>query len=595
VQPLTVTENGTWDAPDGQAYDPVTVDVKAVTEPITITENGVYPVPKGGGLVEGETYTLKNNLNDIDPNDFMNFPLDSEFIEAYTIFRYSPNEALGLGYLTQEAASAILGREIVSGAWMITSPDVDFEKMYIYPIKLNGADGTLIDNNAGWVSVSAAEPVPAVSVTIPSPYDASAGYSLEELAPFFDIETKSLDGWGEITVNVAGGGGAELNIAYGDTAPEDTSKLWVKTSKPSAVKVASKLKKEASDNSTLEKLTTSFSEPRQYAIGSNVGNRIYLFGGYTTSYEASIEKYDIDADVTTRLSAALPEKGSKFSAATVGENIFIFGGESGIDSDVFDTIVKFNASTETISTLGIKLPTPLVDICAVSYGTKIYLFGGSQNMAGSMPVNTIHCLDTETFVLTTLSAVLPTAYSAISGINVGNSIYLFGGYPRTKSIFKFDCETETIVTLSATLPKAISSQCLAHWDNGIYLFGGSNYGGTNGILYFDIESESVITTNTILEVANYSQTAVVTDDSIYLAGGGSKTDGIYRFTPSMSIIVAVDNLQIHSTFEKNKFNLINTDTAQVEIGVNAVYKGNADGIGELVEASLHNGTSWVTI
>ena len=34
------------------------------------------------------------------------------------------------------------------------------------------------------------------------------------------------------------GGGVELNIAYGDTPPEDTSKLWVKTAEPNGVLIS---------------------------------------------------------------------------------------------------------------------------------------------------------------------------------------------------------------------------------------------------------------------------------------------------------------------------------------------------------------------
>ena len=38
--------------------------------------------------------------------------------------------------------------------------------------------------------------------------------------------------------SISGGGGGELNIAYGDTAPEDTSKLWVKTTEPDIVEIS---------------------------------------------------------------------------------------------------------------------------------------------------------------------------------------------------------------------------------------------------------------------------------------------------------------------------------------------------------------------
>lgn len=48
VEPLSVTSNGTYSAPTGTAYSPVTVSVPTLsTSAITLTENGVYSAPTG--------------------------------------------------------------------------------------------------------------------------------------------------------------------------------------------------------------------------------------------------------------------------------------------------------------------------------------------------------------------------------------------------------------------------------------------------------------------------------------------------------------------------------------------------------------------
>ena len=49
VEPLNVTENGTYAVPeDVDGYSPVTVDVPLpVIEPLTATENGTYTAPEG--------------------------------------------------------------------------------------------------------------------------------------------------------------------------------------------------------------------------------------------------------------------------------------------------------------------------------------------------------------------------------------------------------------------------------------------------------------------------------------------------------------------------------------------------------------------
>lgn len=71
VETLAVTENGTYNAPSGKAYDPVTVNVPQTTvEPLAVTENGEYTPPAGTaygpvtvsvGSVTKETLTVTEN------------------------------------------------------------------------------------------------------------------------------------------------------------------------------------------------------------------------------------------------------------------------------------------------------------------------------------------------------------------------------------------------------------------------------------------------------------------------------------------------------------------------------------------------------
>ena len=47
VESLAVTENGTYSAPSGKAYSPVTVNVQPELEPLSVTENGAYTPETG--------------------------------------------------------------------------------------------------------------------------------------------------------------------------------------------------------------------------------------------------------------------------------------------------------------------------------------------------------------------------------------------------------------------------------------------------------------------------------------------------------------------------------------------------------------------
>ena len=134
--------------------------------------------------------------------------------------------------------------------------------------------------------------------------------------------------------------------------------------------------------------------------------------------------------------------------------------------------------------------------------------------------------------------------------SVGNKIYLFGGYNggNKNTIYEFDTGTETITTLAETLPIATREMCCAADGNIIYLFGGASADVLNTTNRFSITHEL--------------------------------TQG---------------DTEIKSGSHKNKFNLINTDTVQVQIGVESVYVGNENNKAALAEAYLHNGTQWKQI
>ena len=133
-------------------------------------------------------------------------------------------------------------------------------------------------------------------------------------------------------VNVPSGG-CELNIAFGDTAPEDTSKLWVKTSEPSNVLVSAS----QFGNGSLE-TGISYLPTGAYGIATGVvGTKIYLFGGHINYNRLNtINVFDTTTNTITTLSTTLPTKAGGIASGVVGTKIYLFGGDS--DSGQLNTI-----------------------------------------------------------------------------------------------------------------------------------------------------------------------------------------------------------------------------------------------------------------
>lgn len=74
---------------------------------------------------------------------------------------------------------------------------------------------------------------------------------------------------GGVTGTLESGGGGELNIAYGDTAPEDTSKLWVKTTEPESVEISPELFGEELQNNKLYLVCNAVMNNKVKIVNSN--------------------------------------------------------------------------------------------------------------------------------------------------------------------------------------------------------------------------------------------------------------------------------------------------------------------------------------
>jgi N-acetylneuraminic acid mutarotase len=399
-----------------------------------------------------------------------------------------------------------------------------------------------------------------------------------------------------VVTNVAGGG-AEFNIAYGETPPEDTSKLWIKANEPNNVSVGSDIEGVESVASV------GYLPTAVYNIGcARVGNKVYLFGGNSnTTYLNTINVFDTKTETITVLDTTLPSTVGGMGCASVGTKIYMFGGYGGGYSPY---IWVFDTETETIAKLSTGLPNGARYIVCASVGTKIYLFGGQKASSGFL--KTINVFDTETETITTLATTLPTSACSIGCSVVGTKIYLFGGQYSTSSsgylntINVFDTETNTITTLDTTLPDNTSDMVCGVIGTKIYLIGGCvNAFFTDRVDVFDTQTNTITTLETILPIATCYMCGACNGNKIYLFGGRTSgnnappTNTINCFTLTHEL--AQGDIEVQSGLLSNKFNLINTESAKVQIGVENVYVGNENNEAERVDAYLHNGTEWVQI
>ena len=268
------------------------------------------------------------------------------------------------------------------------------------------------------------------------------------------------------------GVGLEFNIAYGDTPPKDTSKLWVKTGDPSEVIVAEDKMYENGYKESISDLGTLLPTWLETWASARVGDKIYLFGGETATntFVDYIYRFVVSTETCEILNVRLPQVMGKIGCAAVGTKIYLIGG--GTSGSAYPSVLIFDAETEILTTSGLTYPntTKCCYIGCASVGTSIYTFGGTTR-GGTSPIDLILELKTDTLEWVDRQISLPMATNGMSCATIGAKIYVIGGYGN-KNIYCYDTETHTI----STLPYALSNEnrtmgcCVV--GSKIYLFGG---------------------------------------------------------------------------------------------------------------------------
>ena len=381
----------------------------------------------------------------------------------------------------------------------------------------------------------------------------------------------------------------EFNIAYGDTEPTDTSKLWIKTADPKVMKVTPNF---VYRNGNIESGVATLPTAALDIETATVGTAIYLFEGHSNA----VYVFDTLTNTLTRLSTTLPTAAYGIGVASVGTKVYLFGGEVGGDDDsgsyiFLDTINVFDTITHTITTLDTKLPEASAGIAVAAVGTKVYLLGGATN--GTSSYTSICVFDTLTNTITTLDAKLPYHLAGWKSVAIGTKVYLLVGV----ELIVLDTLTNTITTDTSIFLGNAASSVPAVVGTSIYYFGGrysSNGNSANLIRVFDTTNNAFITVSTAtLPTAAYGIGVASVGTKVYLFGGyeqgSGELDTINVFTAFPSL--AHNNLVIEPSNTKNQFNLL----PNVEMGVNAVYLGNEEGIGEKVSAALYKDGAWVEI
>lgn len=380
------------------------------------------------------------------------------------------------------------------------------------------------------------------------------------------------------------GGGVELNIAYGDTPPEDTSKIWVKSQKPEKVRVEPL------------KFSETFDYPYEVALHYvnracvSFDNKIYMFGGLNNvgSTTGISTVYDTVTKETKPI-ASPPRFGALTRAVTNGNDVHFFA--DGYWSVFFqDREAWGNGSTS--------IPADYRGAACCCVDGFVYFFGG-----GSSAKTTIGKLNLETKEFSGCEAAFTSARNYISCVAIGPKIYLFGGINSSKysmsSAMCYDTTNDSLSNIK-TMPTAkYDMGCLAYGDD-ILLVGG-RHNDSKGTTYFDEvmiyrpSTDEYLLCDGTLSNKRLVEGCVMVGDKVYLTGVYA-TEYAHEIE-TFRVAPPVENgaIAMHLKTSGTKIPIINDETVHIETEIGGTYFGDENGVGQPVEALMFKDGEWTNI
>lgn len=419
------------------------------------------------------------------------------------------------------------------------------------------------------------------------------------------------------------GGGVELNIAYGDTPPEDTSKLWVKTSEPN--KVTIKPNPDDFQYTDELKVPQASNTAGSYAYGccAAIGDSIYYVCGTSVSAAAGnsfLERYYKSGEVWYKQQLFTDWSKCPFNACcmVVGHIIYILGGHyySGYNLKISKAIYAVDTEQKTHAAISTSmLPNTLARACCASVGDtfegKTYVFGGNTTATGSGHTDAILRIDHETLEATQIEAKLPEKTQMLFCAAVGTKIYVFGGHGYDSGVLNticcFDTETEKLEQLEETLPVPLAcSACVASGEN-IYIFGGctNDLAPSNDIYRFNTRTRKISMCNSKMSFGQVGGCAAINESGMLLFYGGeykntepfiqNASNAVRLFIEGEDFPLVKNALQVVTSETKNIFTVAKANGFEISMGVDAVFKGDSNGVSEKIDAALYQGGEWKTI
>jgi N-acetylneuraminic acid mutarotase len=200
------------------------------------------------------------------------------------------------------------------------------------------------------------------------------------------------------------------------------------------------------------------------AFAALPAGRFVLLGGITPAVTSTASVL-VTSNRGPIASASLPGAQHDAQAATIGGQVYVFGGG---EFTQYDHILRFDPGASSVTQVG-RLPHAQSDVAVTAIGGTAYVVGGFD---GNQALDTI--VSWRPGGQASVAGHLPVALRYASVVAIGRDLLVLGGSTPTgasDAIYRFNSVTRR-VTQVGHLPRPITHAGAAVLDGEVYLVGG---------------------------------------------------------------------------------------------------------------------------
>lgn len=242
----------------------------------------------------------------------------------------------------------------------------------------------------------------------------------------------------------------------------------------------------------------------------------------------SVTRFDLETSTWSPV-AHKPTAAANSAIAVVGGLVYLLGGyDPNANEPFLDACEIYDPASDRWETAS-SLPIPLSGAAAATYAGNIYLFGGSGPEGDS---DATYKYDPQAQIWEARAPLPEGGLAFAQAVPLGEYIYLAGGWPDLKELWRYHPATDTWEALASMRVGRHSFAMVAHGNRLYVAGGGSEWVGLASAERYDVATDSWELIPTLEDANRAGAAGAWLDGRFYVVGGaGERLTGAVEVLP----------------------------------------------------------------